>query len=82
MEMQSLVISCGIDPRIEEVFQKQRYSLEKQTQPKNVRALDLTLVPSSSLDATDWEEVNEEAPETGIPRTDGVKVEPETEGLD
>ncbi|KAK3022503.1 hypothetical protein RJ639_046780 [Escallonia herrerae] len=66
------------------VFQENQNlaDLEKQTRPMNVRALDLALVPSSSLDATDEEEVNEEASETDIPGTDDVKVEPETEGLD
>ncbi|KAK3027604.1 hypothetical protein RJ639_042280 [Escallonia herrerae] len=56
--------------------------MEKQTQPKNVRALDLAPVPSSSPDATNGEEVNEEAFETYVPKIDGVEVEPETEGLD
>ncbi|KAK3037646.1 hypothetical protein RJ639_030423 [Escallonia herrerae] len=64
------------------VFQENQnlVDLEKQTQPKNLRALDLAPVPSSSPDAIDREEVN--APEIDILGTDGVEVKPALEGLD
>ncbi|KAK3008401.1 hypothetical protein RJ639_013931 [Escallonia herrerae] len=60
MEMQSLVTGFGIPNRRScskadcGVSRESKFGkLEKQTQPKNVRALDLAPVPSSSLDTTD-----------------------------